>query len=346
MSDTNFLILDAALKREIPRRPVWLMRQAGRYMPEFRAIRAKVDFLTLCDTPDLVVEVSMQPVDQLGIDGAIIFSDLLIPARDMGCDLEYVKGEGPVIHNPIRSEADVDQLRSPNPAEASPALGQAISLLKKTIEPRIPVLGFTGAPWTTAAYMIEGGGSRNYILIKEMMYKAPALFDRLSQKIADVLISYLSYQVKAGARMVQIFDSWAGALSEADYRRFALPATQKVIAGFKALHPEIPLILYVGNSGHILDATSESGADVLSLDWRVDLNWAAQRVGHKVALQGNLDPCRLFSTREDVERATRELLEGFAWKTGHIFNLGHGILPGTPVDNVKCLVETVQSYGL
>ena len=177
-------------------------------------------------------------------------------------------------------------------------------------------------------------------------YFGSYLFDRLSQHIAKVLISYLSYQVKAGARMVQIFDSWAGALSEADYRRYALPTTQVVIAGFKALHPETPLTLYVGNSGHILDATAESGADVLSLDWRVDLNWAAQRVGHKVALQGNLDPCRLFSTREDVEQATRELLDGFAWKTGHIFNLGHGILPGTPVENVKCLVETVQSYGL
>lgn len=341
----DFLILRAARKQPLERPPVWLMRQAGRYMPEFRAIRQRVDFLTLCDTPELVVEVSMQPVDQLGIDGAIIFSDLLIPARDMGSDLEYVKGEGPVIHNPVRSAQDIEQLRDPDPSEASPSLGQAIALLKREIEPRIPVLGFTGAPWTTAAYMIEGGGSRNYTLIKEMMYKEPALFDKLSQHIAGVLVKYLDYQVKAGARMVQIFDSWAGALSETDYRRYALPHTQSVITGFKQLNPEVPLILYVGNSGHFLEATAESGADVLSLDWRVDLQKAADLVGDKVALQGNLDPCRLFSSREDVEQATRALIEDFSWKTGHIFNLGHGILPGTPVENVKALVETVKGMG-
>lgn len=314
-------------------------------MPEFRAIRAKVDFLTLCDTPDLVVEVSMQPVEQLGIDGAIIFSDLLIPARDMGSDLEYVKGEGPVIHNPIRHADDVKALRKPDPSEASPALGQAISMLQKQVEPRIPVLGFTGAPWTTAAYMIEGGGSRNYIEIKSMMYKAPELFHHLSVHIADVLIDYLVYQVDHGARMVQIFDSWAGALSEAEYRTFALPATQRVIKGFKQRYPDVPLILYVGNSGHFLEATAESGADVLSLDWRVDLNEAAHRVGSKVGFQGNLDPVRLFSSPEDVESQVKALLDSFKWKTGHVFNLGHGILPGTPVENVKLLVETVQKYG-
>lgn len=341
----EFLILQAAKKQPVSRPPVWLMRQAGRYMPEFRAIRAKVDFLTLCDTPDLVVEVSMQPVEQLGVDGAIIFSDLLIPARDMGSDLEYVKGSGPVIHNPIRHEDDFKKLRDPNPSEAAPALGQAISMLKKEVEPHIPVLGFTGAPWTTAAYMIEGGGSRNYIHIKSMMYKNPELFFALMDHITGVLIKYLSYQVVSGARLVQIFDSWAGAMSAADYRLYALPATQKVIQGFKKLHPDVPLTLYVGNSGHCLEATAESGADVLSLDWRVELNDAARRVGAKVAFQGNLDPVRLFSSADDVEAQTRAIIDGFDWKTGHIFNLGHGILPETPVENVKRLVDTVKSYG-
>ncbi|MGV3525703.1 MAG: uroporphyrinogen decarboxylase [Candidatus Sericytochromatia bacterium] len=344
-SGPSFLILDAARKLPVSRRPVWLMRQAGRYMPEFRAIRQKVDFLTLCDTAELVVEVSMQPVDQLGIDGAIIFSDLLIPARDMGCDLEYVKGEGPVIHNPIRHADDLKWLKDPDPSEASPALGEAIRLLKRTVEPRIPVLGFTGAPWTTAAYMIEGGGSRNYVEMKRMMYQAPALFDQLLDHISGVLVRYLAYQADAGVRLVQLFDSWAGALSEAEYRRYALPTTQKVIAGFKALHPDVPVILYVGNSGHFLDATAESGADVLSLDWRVDLADAARRVGDRVALQGNLDPCRLFSTADDVEAQTRALMDSLDWRTGHIFNLGHGILPGTPVENVKRLVETVKAHG-
>lgn len=341
----EFLIVQAAKKQPVSRRPVWLMRQAGRYMPEFRAIRAQVDFLTLCDTADLVVEVTLQPVDQLGIDGAIIFSDLLIPARDMGADLEYVKGEGPVIHNPIRHHDDLKSLKDPDPSEAAPALGQAISMLQKQLEPKIPVLGFTGAPWTTAAYMIEGGGSRNYIQIKEMMYKAPETFFALLDKIVPVLVRYLDYQVRAGVRMVQIFDSWAGNLSQSDYRHYALPATQAVVQGFKALHPDVPLILYVGNSGHILEATAESGADVLSLDWRVDLNDAARRVGDKVGFQGNLDPVRLFSSADDVEAQVKALLQDFDWKTGHVFNLGHGILPGTPVENVKRLVETVKRYG-
>ena len=343
--EPSFLILDAAQKKPVSRPPVWLMRQAGRYMPEFRAIRAKVDFLTLCDTPDLVVEVSMQPIDQLGVDGAIIFSDLLIPSRDMGSDLEYVKGEGPVIHNPIRHADDVKKLKRPDPSAASPSLGKAISLLKKEVEPRgIPVLGFTGAPWTTAAYMVEGGGSRNYIHMKTMMYKDPTLFAQLLDHIAEVLVDYLVYQVESGARLVQIFDSWAGALSLADYRRYALPSTQKVIREFKQRCPNTPLTLYVGNSGHLLEATAESGADILSLDWRVDLLEAIARVGDKVSLQGNLDPVRLFSTEEDVVEQVQHILDTCPWKTGHIFNLGHGILPLTPVNNVKRLVETVQAH--
>lgn len=341
----DFLILKAAKKQDVPRPPVWLMRQAGRYMPEFRAIRAKVDFLTLCDTPELVVEVSMQPVDQLAVDGAIIFSDLLVPSRDMGSDLEYIKGTGPVIHNPIRHIDDLKTLRDPDPSEASPSLGKAISMLKKEVEPRIPVLGFTGAPWTTAAYMIEGGGSRNYVHIKKMMYKAPEVFEPLMQHISKVLVRYLDYQVRSGARLVQIFDSWAGAMNRHDYRTYAHPYTQQVIAEFKKLHPETPLTLYVGNSEHLLDITAESGADVLSLDWRVELNDAAQRVGDKVAFQGNLDPVRLFSSIDDVEAQTRSIIDNFDWKTGHIFNLGHGILPETPVENVKRLVDTVKSYG-
>lgn len=341
----DFLILKAVRKQPIPRPPVWLMRQAGRYMPEFRAIRAKVDFLTLCDTPELVVEVSLQPVQQLGVDGAIIFSDLLIPARDMGANLEYVKGEGPVIHNPIHTEADVQALRDPIPEEASPALGQAIQWLKKEVEPHIPVLGFTGAPWTTAAYMIEGGSSRHYIRIKQMMYQAPHLFQRIMHHVTRVLVNYLSYQVRSGARLVQVFDSWAGVLSASDYISYALPATQQLIQAFKARHPDVPIILYVGNSGHCLEATATSGADVLSLDWRVDLNQAVQRVGSHVAFQGNLDPARLFSSARDVEQQTRQIIDNFPWKTGLIFNLGHGILPETPVENVKRLVDTVKSYA-
>ena len=347
MTDTSpsFLLLDAARGLPVARTPVWLMRQAGRYMPEFRAIRQKVDFLTLCNTPELAVEVSMQPIDQLDVDGAIIFSDLLIPAQAMGGDLEYVKGEGPVIHNPVRTEADVKNLRAPHPQEASPALGEAIAMLVKAVEPRIPVLGFTGAPWTTAAYMIEGGGSSHYRYIKTMMYHEPALFDRLLEHISGVLIQYLDYQARSGARLVQIFDTWAGALSLADYRRFALPTTQRVIQGFKALQPDVPLVLYVNNSHHLLEATAEAGADVLSLDWRVPLGEVPSRVGAEVSVQGNLDPCLLFGPASGVEQGVKDVLASWKSPTRHIFNLGHGILPETPVENVKRLVEWVKEYG-
>jgi uroporphyrinogen decarboxylase len=277
MNTPNFRLLQAALKQPVDRTPVWLMRQAGRYMPEFRAIRQKVDFLTLCNTPELVVEVSMQPVDQLGVDGAIIFSDLLIPCQAMGSDLAYVKGEGPVIYNPVRTAEDVAQLGSPDPAEASPSLGEAIRMLKREVEPKIPVLGFTGAPWTTAAYMIEGGGSSHYIRTKQMMWREPELFQTLLNKISEVLVRYLCYQIEAGVRLVQLFDTWAGGLMEADYRRYCLPMTQWVIAQVKAKHPDIPVVLYVNNSHHLLEATAESGADMLSVDWRVDLAEADAR---------------------------------------------------------------------
>lgn len=345
MNTPNFRLLQAALKQPVDRTPVWLMRQAGRYMPEFRAIRQKVDFLTLCNTPELVVEVSMQPVDQLGVDGAIIFSDLLIPCQAMGSDLAYVKGEGPVIYNPVRTAEDVAQLGSPDPAEASPSLGESIRLLKREVEPKIPVLGFTGAPWTTAAYMIEGGGSSHYIRTKQMMWREPELFQTLLTKISEVLVRYLCYQIEAGVRLVQLFDTWAGGLMEADYRRYCLPMTQWVIAQVKAKHPEIPVVLYVNNSHHLLEATAESGADMLSVDWRVDLAEADARVGDKVSLQGNLDPTRLFDTIDHVEAATRDVLSRYPHATGHVFNLGHGILPETPVENVKRVVETVKAYG-
>jgi uroporphyrinogen decarboxylase len=341
----SFLLLDAARRKPVPRTPVWLMRQAGRYMPEFRAIRQKVDFLTLCNTPELAVEVSMQPVDQLQVDGAIIFSDLLIPAQAMGGDLEYVKGEGPVIHNPVRTEADVAKLLSPDPQEASPALGEAIKMLVQAVEPRIPVLGFTGAPWTTAAYMIEGGGSSHYRYIKSMMYQAPALFERLLAHISDVLVNYLDYQARSGARLVQIFDTWAGSMSLADYRRFALPSTQYVIRSFKQRQPDVPLVLYVNNSHHLLEATAEAGADVLGLDWRVSLSEVPQRLGANQVVQGNLDPCLLFGPSEGVEQGVKDVLASWSDSTGHIFNLGHGILPETPVENVKRLVEWVKEYG-
>lgn len=344
MNNRYNLILRAARREPVERTPVWLMRQAGRYQPEFRAIRQKYDFLTLCKTPEKMVEVSLLPVQQLDIDGAIIFFDLLLPCEAMGSHLEYLKGEGPVIHNPIRSAADVQQLGTPDPTEANPALGQAIQWLKRELAGSIPVLGFTGAPWTMAAYMIEGGGSSHYTHIKRMMYQEPVLFDQLQQRISTVLVDYLCYQIESGAELVQLFDTWVGHLSLADYRRFALPYTQQVIAAVKQRCPQAAMVLYVNTCSHLLSAMVESGADVLSLDWRVDLAAAWQQVGHRVALQGNLDPTLLFAPKTTVEAAAQALLAAFPAPTGHIFNLGHGILPETPVENVQALVRTVQQY--
>lgn len=341
----NFLITDAAQGKPVKRTPVWLMRQAGRYQSEFREIRKKVDFLTLCDTPELVVEVSLLPIQQSGMDGAIIFSDLLVPSRDMGSDLEYIKGRGPVIHNPIRSFDDLKQLKRPDPSEASPSLGQAIRMLRKEVEPDIPVLGFTGAPWTTAAYMIEGGSSSQYMNIKKMMYANPELFHAIMEHITPVLADYLAYQAEAGVALVQLFDSWAGALSEADYRHYALPYTQKVISLFKERYPDVSVVLYVNNSHHFLEASAESGADVLSIDWRIPIDEAYRRVGDKVAFQGNFEPLKLFAPQEEIEKEIKAILNAFPAESGHIFNLGHGILPGTPVENVQFFVECVKKHS-
>lgn len=338
------LILRAARRQPVERTPVWLMRQAGRYMPEFRAIRQEYDFLRLCKTPEKMVEVSLLPVHQLDIDGAIIFFDLLLPAEAMGSHLEYCKGEGPVIHNPLRQASDIHQLRHPDPTEANPALGQAIQWLKRELNGTIPVLGFTGAPWTMAAYMIEGGGSSHYTHIKRLMYQEPELFQHLLDHIRDVMVDYLCYQIESGAEMVQLFDTWVGHLSLADYRHFALPHTQQVIQMVKHRCPQALVVLYVNTCSHLLPALAESGADVLSVDWRVDLPAVWHQVGHKMALQGHLDPTLLFGSQSMVEAATHQLLESFPAPTGHIFNLGHGILPETPVTNVQAVVRTVQQF--
>lgn len=341
---SKHLIINSALKNPIDRIPVWLMRQAGRYQAEFRAIRAKVDFLTLCNTPELAVEVSLLPIQQSGMDGAIIFSDLLIPAQTMGSDLEYVKGVGPVIHNPVRNEQDFSKLKSPIPQEASPALGEAISLLKKELAGKIPVLGFTGAPWTLAAYMIEGGGSRSYVHVKKMMYQAPELFHKIMEHLCGVLVDYLCYQAESGAELLQVFDTWAGAMTAADYRKFALPYTQKVILETKK-RCSAPIVHYNNINAHLLEDMAESGADVLSVDWRISLSEAKARVGDKVALQGNFDPVKLFATQEEIELEVKRILEDADSSTGLIFNLGHGIVPETPVENVQFLVESVKKYG-
>jgi len=342
-SATDSRLIRAARQLPIDRPPVWIMRQAGRYMPEFRAIRAKVDFMTLCKTPDLAAEVTMQPIHGIGVDAAIIFSDILTPLEPMGMQLVF-DDKGPHLLNPVRTLEDIDRLRTIQPAESVHYLGEALSLVRRELDPAKPLIGFCGAPWTLAAYMIEGGGSKNYTHIKRMMYTEPAAFLKLMDKLADMLIDYLKFQMDSGADIVQIFESWGGYLAPDDYRTFALPATKKIIAGVKDMGK--PVILYMNGAGGVLEELADSGADVVGIDWRIDLDKAIARVGDKVALQGNMEPCRLYGSPESIRSEVQRLFKQVGNRP-HIFNLGHGILPDVPVDHARAFVQAVQElkYG-
>ncbi|HZF41109.1 MAG TPA: uroporphyrinogen decarboxylase, partial [Blastocatellia bacterium] len=320
------------------------MRQAGRYMPEYRALRAKYDFMTMCKTPELAAEVSLQPYEILGVDAVIMFSDILVPVEAMGMKLDIVESKGPVLEDPIRSEAQVEKLIIPDPVETMPFVMETIRLLRKRLEHEAPLIGFAGAPFTLASYMVEGGGTRNYAEIKRMMYREPMTIHRLLDKLADTIILYINAQIEAGAQVVQLFDTWAGELSAADYEEFALPYERKV---FERIHRgpsglTVPAILYVNGCSHILEKMAESGANVLSVDWRIDLAEARRRAGDKVALQGNLDPCELLGTPETITESVKEILKK-GGGLGHIVNLGHGILPMVPVENARAFIEAAKA---
>ncbi len=335
----NDLLLRAARGETVERTPVWMMRQAGRYLPEYRAIRKDIPFLTLCKTVELAVEVSLQPYRLLDVDGVIMFSDILIPVEAMGQEVQLTEKKGPELPDPIRSRAQIDRLCIPDPVEKTGFVMEIIRTLRQELEGRVPLIGFAGAPWTLAAYMIEGGGSKNYALVKQMMYKAPTDFHALLDKIADTVILYLNAQIEAGAEIIQLFDSWAGELSPADYEAFALPYERKI---FEALNRQsTPTTLYINGSTQFLEAMATCGAQVLSIDWRTPLAEARRRVGEGFTLQGNLDPCVLLSTPELIAEKTRALLsEGGGHR--HILNLGHGILPMTPVENARAFIETAK----
>jgi uroporphyrinogen decarboxylase len=326
----------------VERVPVWIMRQAGRYLPEYRAIRAKHSFLEMCKTPELAVEVSLQPYRILGVDAVIVFSDILIPAEAMGLGLEMTEA-GPVLANPIRDAAGVDALRAFDPERETGFVMEAIRQLCRELGADVPVLGFAGAPWTLACYMVEGQTRRDFTALKELMYRQPRLLRALLEKIAESTASYLKAQIAAGATSVQIFDTWASELSRKDYDEFALPATQFLIS---ELHAEsAPVVLYSKGTSHLLESLSKTSADVLSVDWRVDLAEARKRWGGRIALQGNVDPCILLGPQEGVRAAAREAIEKTAG-VGHILNLGHGILPNTPVENARAFVEAGHSFPL
>jgi uroporphyrinogen decarboxylase len=339
----NDRLIRAAFRQPVDRPPVWIMRQAGRYLPEYRAVRAKTDFLTLCKTPELAAEVSLQPRDIVGVDAVIVFSDILIPVEAMGMPLELTE-KGPVLGSPVRSAEQVEKLIIPDPVEKTRSVLDTLGLLRRQINGEVPLIGFAGAPFTLASYMVEGGTSRNFAEIKRLMYAEPRTLHRLLDKIADTVILYLNAQIEAGAQLVQLFDTWAGELAADKFEEFALGYEQKVFAGLKrgAGESRVPATLYVNGCAANLERMAASGADVVSVDWRIDLAEARRRVGDRVALQGNLDPCALLGTPETVAAATRELVEK-GGGTGHIVNLGHGILPMTPVENARAFVAAVKA---
>jgi uroporphyrinogen decarboxylase len=323
--------------------PVWLMRQAGRYMKEYREIRDKYSFLTMCKTPELAAEVTLQPVKKLGVDAAIIFADILLPLEGMGIKLEFAKDEGPVIRNPVRNRSDIDSLHLIEPERDVPFLIDAIKITCRELNGKIPLIGFSGAPFTIASYIIEGGHSKSYIQTKSLMYNNPSSWHVLMDKIVRVVISYLEAQIKAGAHAIQLFDSWVGCLSPSDYKIFVAPYSKQII---DALRPyKIPFIHFGTGSSNILELMRDAGGDVIGVDWRIELDIAWKRLGSDVAIQGNLDPVVLFAKPEEIKKRVRDILKRAGGRPGHIFNLGHGILPQTPVENVITLVEMVHEYS-
>lgn len=329
----------ACRRRPVDRPPAWMMRQAGRYLPEYRDLRAGYSFLEMVRTPEAAAEITCQPVRRFGMDAAVIFSDILIPPDGMGLVVDFVEGKGPVLSPPVRTAADVDALHELDVAKDAAFLGASIRLVRAELGEERAIIGFCGAPFTVASYMIEGSSSRNFEHTKQLMLTDPEAFDRLLTRIVDSQIPYLALQVEAGADAVQIFDSWGGALDAETYRLRILPHLARLVAGARALG--VPVIAYVNGCSHLLEVLAGSGADVIGIDWRVSAQDAIARVGATHALQGNLDPCTLFAPPPVVEREARKVLDAFAGVDGYIFNLGSGILPKTPLESVEALFRVV-----
>lgn len=335
MNDT---FLKACKGEQTEYTPVWFMRQAGRYLPEYQKVRGKVSFLELCKSPELCTEVTLQPIDIFGFDAAILFSDILIPMEAMNLKLEFHEGAGPVFPNPIRNKDDVNKLHVPDPEESMPFVLETIRLLRKELN--VPLIGFSGAPFTLATYLIEGGSSKVFLKTKRMMFQDPTLYSSLLDKITDCTSKYLRAQAKAGAQALQIFDSWAGILAPVDYLRFALPYVQRIIADLREI-TDVPIIYFANNGATLLPHTTTAGADVLGLDWRINIKDAIARVGNH-AVQGNLDPIALFLPQKELEKRIATLLDDAKDARGHIFNLGHGIQPQTPPDQARIAVDAVH----
>jgi len=337
----NDLFLRACRREKIERTPIWIMRQAGRYLPEYRVVRKKSDFISMCKTPELAAEVTIQPIDLIGVDAAIIFSDILVIPEAMGMKLEMIESKGPKLYEPIRNINDVNKLKNIDPTKDLKYVMDAVSLTKKELNGRVPLIGFAGSPWTLMTYMVEGGGSKNFSEIKRFVYNQPDAAHKLLDKIADSVAEYLSAKIEAGADAVQIFDTWGGLLSQNDFKEFSLEYISKIISKIKRTNE--PVIVFAKGVHHNLDNLKNCGTDVIGLDWTMNLGEVKNKIGNKVALQGNLDPTVLYGSKEKIKNEAVKVLESFGCGSGHIFNLGHGILPDVPPENAKYLVDVVKN---
>lgn len=336
----NDLFLRACRRQRVERTPIWIMRQAGRYLPEYRKLRERVDFRTLYRTPELAARASLQPLERFSLDAAILFSDILVPAEAMGLRIAF--DPGPVLAEPVRSRADIERLATPDPEQAVPFVYETLRMLRRELHERVPLIGFAAAPLTLAAYLVEGQGSRSFEQLKNVLYGDPQALHRLLDKVSNMTGSYLAAQIRAGAQAIQLFDTWAGLFGRADYREFGLRYTRRVLDGLRG--QGVPLIYFALDASHLLAEMRESGADVISVDWRLDLDEVSERLGHGFVLQGNLDPTVLLAGPEATRRQARAVLTAGAGLPGHIFNLGHGVLPGTPLESVEALVAAVHGW--
>lgn len=342
----NNRLINALNRKQVDKTPIWIMRQAGRYLPEYRQIRAKVkNFMELCKTPELACEVTLQPLRRFDLDAAILFSDILTIPEVMGLDLEFIEGKGPVFHNPIKSDKDIINLKKPLIEEDLSYVLAAVKLIKKELNDKMPLIGFSGSPWTLASYMVEGEGSKQFLKLRKMMYQNPESLHQLLEQLANSVSAYLIAQIKAGCDVVKIFDSWGGILSKETYQIFSLNYMQKIIATIKGQFPNIPIILFTKGGGQWLEIMLDSGANALGVDWHTPFIEAYDKVGGKVALEGNLDPAVLYANEAKIEEEVKRILTVFNNNTGHIFNLGHGISPDIDPEKVKFLVNCVHSLS-
>ena len=344
----NDRLLRALMRQPVDITPVWMMRQAGRYLPEYRAVRERAgSFMQLCTTPELACEVTLQPIERFPLDAAILFSDILTIPDAMGLGLSFNEGEGPRFERPLRSAADIHALPMPDPEDELRYVMDAIRLIRSELNGRVPLIGFSGSPWTLATYMVEGGGSRDFVRIKTLLYDQPALLHNLLDKLARVVANYLNAQIAAGAQAVMLFDTWGGALSDAAFREFSLHYLAQVVAGLtrESAQRKVPVILFTKGGGQWLEAIVATGCDAVGVDWTTDLGAARRRVGDRVALQGNLDPLVLFAAPARIRAEVASLLASYGAGSGHVFNLGHGILPGVDPAHAAAMIDAVHDLS-